>query len=158
MTPARDPSTPSAPQAVQAPGAFAWIERVGHVTRVLARHAAGAVFAKSSMSGAMRFRVLIEDLGGSFVKFGQVLAVQPDLLPPGYATQLLDLLDRVAPVPTEIVRQTLAAELGPAAARLRSMNPEPLATASIAQVHVAQLEPSSASEQPMTVAVKVQRP
>jgi len=99
----------------------------------------------------MRFRVLLEDLGGSFVKFGQVLAVQPDLLPPGYATQLLDLLDRVAPVPTDVVRQTLAAELGPAAARLTSMDPEPLATASIAQVHVANLDGQQ-------VAIKVQRP
>ena len=103
------------------------------------------------MSGPMRFRVLLEDLGGSFVKFGQVLAVQPDLLPPGYATQLLDLLDRVAPVPTDVVRQTLAAELGPAAARLTSMDPEPLATASIAQVHVANLDGQR-------VAIKVQRP
>lgn len=103
------------------------------------------------MSGPMRFRVLLEDLGGSFVKFGQVLAVQPDLLPPGYATQLLDLLDRVAPVPTDVVRQTLAAELGPAAQRLASMDPEPLATASIAQVHVADLDGQR-------VAIKVQRP
>ena len=99
----------------------------------------------------MRFRVLLEDLGGSFVKFGQVLAVQPDLLPPGYATQLLDLLDRVAPVPVHLVMQTIATELGPAASRLEGIDPEPLATASIAQVHIAQLNGRA-------VAVKVHRP
>ena len=151
MTPERVPSIPSAPQAVQTPGAFAWLGRVWHVTSVLARHLLAAAFNKSAMSGPMRFRVLLEDLGGSFVKFGQVLAVQPDLLPPGYATQLLDLLDRVAPVPTDVIRQTLAAELGPAAQRLASMDPEPLATASIAQVHIADLDGQR-------VAVKVQRP
>jgi ubiquinone biosynthesis protein len=99
----------------------------------------------------MRFRVLLEDLGGSFVKFGQVLAVQPDLLPPGYATALLDLLDRVAPVPTDVFMRSLADELGPAVGRLEGIDPQPLATASIAQVHVANLDGRK-------VAIKVQRP
>lgn len=123
---------------------------------VLFRHlisALGQRFGGSGagLSGPRRFRILIEDLGGSFVKFGQVLAVQPDLLPPGYATALLDLLDRVAPVPTDLVIQTLHEELGDAVRRLESFNREPLATASIAQVHVAELDGRR-------VAVKVQRP
>ncbi len=137
--------------------------RLLHVAGVLAAHGIAAAadrlgwrwlsarFTTPGLAGAMRFRVLIEDLGGSFVKFGQVLAVQPDLLPPGYATQLLDLLDRVAPVPIADVLRTLAAELGPAAARLAAIDPEPLATASIAQVHLARLDGR-------VVAVKVQRP
>jgi ubiquinone biosynthesis protein len=91
-----------------------------HVAAVLAKHAVAAAadragwgwlasrFATAGQPGARRFRMLIEDLGGSFVKFGQVLAVQPDLLPPGYSTQLLDLLDRVAPVPVDAVMRTLA--------------------------------------------------
>jgi ubiquinone biosynthesis protein len=145
------------------PSASSSLGRLRHVSAVVAAHAiaaaAGAVglhrvasrFAPPGLSGPKRFRALIEDLGGSFVKFGQVLAVQPDLLPPGYATELLDLLDRVAPVPTEIIRQTLVEELGHSAARLEAMEPEPLATASIAQVHVAQLDGRK-------VAVKVQRP
>jgi ubiquinone biosynthesis protein len=124
---------------------------MAHVASVLVRHGGAALLGRAAMSGPMRFRVLLEDLGGSFVKFGQVLAVQPDLRPPGYATQLLDLHDRVAPVPTPVIQETLAAELGQAAQRLDSMNAEPLATASIAQVHVAQLDGRA-------VAVKVQRP
>lgn len=134
-----------------------------HVAGVLGRHLMAAAadrlgwrwlssrFGTPHLAGPMRFRVLLEDLGGSFVKFGQVLAVQPDLLPLGYATQLLDLLDRVAPVPVDVVRQTIADELGPAASRLEAMDPQPLATASIAQVHVARLNGR-------LVAVKVQRP
>jgi ubiquinone biosynthesis protein len=134
-----------------------------HVTGVLLQYAVSAAAdrlgwnrlssrgARPSFTGPMRFRVLLEDLGGSFVKFGQVLAVQPDLLPAGYATQLLDLLDRVAPVPIEPIKDTILAELGPAASRLEAMEPEPLATASIAQVHVARLNGR-------LVAVKVQRP
>jgi ubiquinone biosynthesis protein len=134
-----------------------------HVTSVLCRHAASAAAdrlgwhhlssrgASSDLTGPIRFRALLEDLGGSFVKFGQVLAVQPDLLPAGYATQLLDLLDRVAPVPVDAIKGTIVTELGPAASRLEAMEPEPLATASIAQVHVARLNGRP-------VAVKVQRP
>lgn len=158
-TPDSVPPTPAASQALQQRGTVA---RVRHVAAVLARHAVAAGadrlgwswlasrFATAGLGGPMRFRVLLEDLGGSFVKFGQVLAVQPDLLPPGYATQLLDLLDRVAPVPIDVVLKTVTTELGPAASRL-AMDPEPLATASIAQVHIAQLNGQ-------TVAVKVQRP
>jgi ubiquinone biosynthesis protein len=103
------------------------------------------------LSGPTRLRALLEDLGGSFVKFGQILACQPDLMPPGYSAQLLDLLDRVAPVPTAAILETIAAELGPAAARLEELDPVPLATASIAQVHVARVDGQR-------VAVKVQRP
>jgi ubiquinone biosynthesis protein len=134
-----------------------------HVAFILARHGmsigaervglpgVAARMTRTGLSGPMRFRVLLEDLGGSFVKFGQVLAVQPDLLPPGYATALLDLLDRVAPVPADDVFAVLRGELGAAADRLEGLEREALATASIAQVHVARLDGRK-------VAVKVQRP
>jgi predicted unusual protein kinase regulating ubiquinone biosynthesis (AarF/ABC1/UbiB family) len=153
----------AAPDTYKQPANAAWFGRLRHVTSVVTRHAISvaanrigwrslsARFTTSGLAGPMRFRVLLEDLGGSFVKFGQVLAVQPDLLPPGYATALLDLLDRVAPVPTDVFMQSLAAELGPAVSRLEDIDPEPLATASIAQVHVARLDGRR-------VAVKVQRP
>ena len=137
--------------------------RLRHVVGVTVRHGISAAAAHVGLRGVaarfgpadrpagIRFRVFIEDLGGSFVKFGQVLAVQPDLLPAGYAASLLDLLDRVAPVPVDVVKQTLIDELGPAAERIENLVPEPLATASIAQVHIATV-------QGRRVAVKVQRP
>jgi ubiquinone biosynthesis protein len=137
--------------------------RMLHVGVVLGRHAIAAAadrvglrrvaprLSAPALTAPMRFRVLLEDLGGSFVKFGQLLAVQPDLLPAGYARHLLDLLDRVAPVPIDVIRETIASELGPAARRLEALDPEPLATASIAQVHVARVNGA-------IVAVKIQRP
>ena len=155
------PTPTDAPPVSADPQSF--LGRLRHVAAVLATHAVASAadelgwrwlssrFATAGLSGPMKFRVLLEDLGGSFVKFGQVLAVQPDLLPPGYSTQLLDLLDRVAPVPIAVVMRTVVAELGPAADRLEAIDPEPLATASIAQVHVARLDGRA-------VAVKVQRP
>ena len=128
--------------------------RMVHVARVLASHGAGAAWGRlsgSTTSGAERFRSLVESLGGSFIKFGQVLASQPDLLPQGYAEQLLDLLDRVAPVPVAEIHEELAQELGPAAALLTELADTPLASASIAQVHLARVDGQM-------VAVKVQRP
>jgi ubiquinone biosynthesis protein len=153
----------AASETYKQPGNAAWLGRLRHVTAVVTRHLISAAadrigwrwlssrFTTAGLAGPMRFRVLLEDLGGSFVKFGQVLAVQPDLLPPGYATALLDLLDRVAPVPSDVFMRSLADELGPAVSRLEDIDREPLATASIAQVHVANLDGRR-------VAVKVQRP
>src|SRR5262245_29235499 len=104
------PPTPAASVALRQPSTIAWLGRMRHVAGVVLRHgisaaadrfgwtAVSARLTRAGLTGPMRFRVALEDLGGSFVKFGQVLAVQPDLLPPGYATQLLDLLDRVAPI------------------------------------------------------------
>lgn len=130
------------------------LARMAHVAGVLFRHGAGAAWAwvrRDTTSGARRFRALVEALGGSFIKFGQVLASQPDLLPAGYAEQLFDLLDRVAPVPVAVIREELAQELGPAAAALTDLDDTPLASASIAQVHLARVDGEK-------VAVKVQRP
>lgn len=127
---------------------------MGHVARVLVRHGAAAAWARvrqRDVSGPRRFRALVEALGGSFIKFGQLLAAQPDLLPAGYAEPLLDLLDRVAPVPARTIRDELAQELGPAARLLTDLAETPLASASIAQVHLARVDGR-------TVAVKVQRP
>lgn len=99
-----------------------------------------------------RLRRLFEDLGGTFVKFGQMLALQPDILSPEYCNALFELLDRVEPFSYAEVQRILIEELGrPPEQLFNSFEPRPLATASVGQVHVAFLHGAK-------VAVKVQRP
>jgi ubiquinone biosynthesis protein len=83
-----------------------------------------------------RLRLVLEDLGPTFIKFGQLLSTRPDLLPPAYLEELGKLQDDVHPAPFEEVKETIQLELGRDLEDLyRSLDPEPLATASIAQVH-----------------------
>ena len=99
-----------------------------------------------------RLRALLEDLGGTFIKFGQMLALQPDIVSFEVCDALSNLLDRVAPFPYEAVERTFREELGRTPAEVfDSFDPEPIATASIGQVHVAYLDGRK-------LAVKVQRP
>jgi ubiquinone biosynthesis protein len=99
---------------------------------------------------ARSVREAIEQLGGVFVKLGQLLATRPDLLPPAVVAELGRLHSSVRPVPVEQVRAVLLAEGG--LGSVRTLDPEPLGSASIAQVHVARLADGS------EVVVKVQRP
>src|SRR5262249_51159178 len=104
------------------------------------------------LTGPQRFRRLFEDLGGSFIKFGQMLALQPDIVTLEYCDELFNLLDRIAPFPYEDVERVFVHERGaPPGALFDAFEPEPLAAASIGQVHVAWLRGRK-------VAVKVQRP
>lgn len=104
------------------------------------------------LSKPERVRVLLEDLGGTFIKFGQMLALQTDVIPFEYCHALSRLLDRVAPFGFEDVRRTFVEELGAEPAQLfEAFDAEPIATASIGQVHVACLDGRK-------LAVKVQRP
>ena len=104
------------------------------------------------LTGPERFRRLFEDLGGSFIKFGQMLALQPDIVSLEYCDELFNLLDRIAPFPYEHVEQVFREELGQSPSELFDhFDREPLATASIGQVHAAVLRGRK-------VAVKVQRP
>ena len=108
--------------------------------------------ALAQLPGPQRFRRLFEDLGGSFIKFGQMLALQPDILPIEYCNALFNLLDRIAPFPFADVERVFLEELGCTPAQLfDEFDTTPLSTASIGQVHVAQLGGRK-------VAVKVQRP
>lgn len=100
-----------------------------------------------------RIRCALEELGPIFVKFGQSLSTRRDLLPGDVADQLARLQDRVPPFPGEDARQMIEAALGQATAELFSeFEVQPLASASVAQVHAARLPDGRA------VVVKVLRP
>jgi ubiquinone biosynthesis protein len=93
--------------------------------------------APQQMTPARRFRNALEELGGAFVKLGQVLSTRPDILPASWIEELAHLQDEVAAIDFELIRQDLEKELGPLSDHFLSVNPVPLATASVAQVHEA---------------------
>ena len=102
---------------------------------------------------AVRLRRALESLGPIFVKFGQVLSTRRDLLAPDIADELARLQDRVAPFSSELVLTTLERVYGrPANQVFREFNAQPVASASVAQVHFAVLPDGT------EVAVKVLRP
>ncbi|HET9711136.1 MAG TPA: AarF/UbiB family protein, partial [Pyrinomonadaceae bacterium] len=132
------------------------------ITKHLLAHACGMLLARLPevlvprsyvrLTGPARLREALEELGGSFIKFGQMLALQPDILSLEYCNGLFDLLDRITPFDYADVEQIFVEEFGKAPSEtFDSFERFPIATASIGQVHVAYLEGRK-------VAVKVQRP
>ncbi len=116
------------------------------------------IFLRSEVSPdfSVQLRLVLERLGPTFIKFGQMLSTRVDLLPMGVALELKRLQDAVPPESMATVRKVLEAEFkrpltGENGAFL-SFNEEPVAAASIAQVHFAELPDGRA------VAVKVRRP
>ncbi|WP_334133787.1 ubiquinone biosynthesis regulatory protein kinase UbiB [Tepidimonas sp.] len=100
-----------------------------------------------------RLRQALERLGPIFVKFGQVLSTRRDLLPPDIADELARLQDRVPPFPSDVAIATIERAFGkPLNAIFAHFEREPVASASIAQVHFAVLNDGR------EVAVKVLRP
>jgi ubiquinone biosynthesis protein len=102
---------------------------------------------------AVRLRLALEELGPIFVKFGQMLSTRRDLIPPDIADELAKLQDRVPPFATEQVLATLERVYGkPVGQVFKSFDREPVASASVAQVHLAELPDGTPA------AVKVLRP
>jgi ubiquinone biosynthesis protein len=100
-----------------------------------------------------RFRLVLEELGPTFIKLGQVLSTRPDLLPRKFIKELAGLQDQVEPVPTEDIRRQIEKALGrPVSEAFDRFEDKPLATASIGQTHVGWLDDGT------KVAIKVQRP
>lgn len=138
------------------------LPRVRDVALVLASHGFGelarivGVDTKTSASEApvaMRVRLALADLGPTFIKLGQVLSVRPDILPASMIEELATLQDNAPTVDFAAIRQVVEEELrAPLEEVFSSFDEAPIASASIAQVHVARLLDGR------EVAVKVQRP
>lgn len=106
-----------------------------------------------SVPRAVRLRLALEDLGPIFVKFGQMLSTRRDLLPTDIADELAKLQDRVPPFSSDAVIATLKRVYGrPVDQVFRVFDRTPVASASVAQVHFAELPDGT------PVAVKVLRP
>lgn len=100
-----------------------------------------------------RIREALEELGPIFVKFGQMLSSRPDLLPEDIANELGRLQDRVPPFPGEVAQAVIEQSYGePLSEHFARFDSQPLASASVAQAHTAQLFDGT------EVVVKVLRP
>jgi predicted unusual protein kinase regulating ubiquinone biosynthesis (AarF/ABC1/UbiB family) len=125
------------------------VARRSRLTRVLRE--VGVVGERpATREGAMEFRRGLEELGTTYVKLGQLLSSRPDLLPDVYIDELTKLVDDAPPVPFDQIERVIDEELGSDV--FARVDPEPLASASVAQVHAALLVDGR------EVVVKVRRP
>lgn len=121
--------------------------RLKEILAVLVKHRAARGLSPE------RLRAVMEDLGPTFIKLGQIMSMRRDMLPDAYCHELRKLRTDVAPMPLAEVRRIIASEYGrPLEDVFSSFDPIPLGSASIAQVHAAVLTNGR------QVVVKVQRP
>src|SRR3954470_1613281 len=135
--------------------------RLSEIAQVAVRHGFGyaldgrkAADAETGHTARGRhLREMLDELGPTFVKFGQLLSTRPDLVPPDIIAELRGLQDDVRPFPFEHAERVIEEDLGNSLERLfLDFEREPVAAASIGQVHRAVLPNGK------VVAVKVQRP
>ena len=147
--------------------------RYREIVSALSRHGLGAFVNEAGIGWAVPFqrgllgharrdtpyttaehlRLAMEDLGTTAIKLGQILSTRPDFVPPEYVAEFEKLRDHVPPVPAEAIVAIVERELGGKVADLfAEFEYEPLAAASIGQVHGAVLHDGS------RVVVKVQKP
>jgi ubiquinone biosynthesis protein len=138
------------------------IGRLGEIAQVAVRHGFGYLLEGrrgharvdgSPTARGRHLREMLDELGPTFVKFGQLLSTRPDIVPPDIIAELRGLQDQVRPFPFIDVERVIREELGQPIERLfLEFDEEVLAAASIGQVHRAVLPNGR------RVAVKVQRP
>ena len=145
--------------------------RITEIAQIAVRHGFGYFFERHRLSDLIpgrggpelvdgtpsqrgqHLREMLDELGPTFVKFGQLLSMRPDVLPPDIIAELRGLQDDVRPFPYEDVERVVREDLGQPIERLFiEFEREPIAAASIGQVHRAVLPNGR------VVAVKVQRP
>lgn len=136
------------------------ISRLSEIGRVATRHGFGYLLERrrtpddaEQTDRARRLREMLDELGPTFVKFGQLLSTRPDLVPADIVFELRKLQDDVTPIPFSEVARVIEEDLGLVVERaFVDFDETPLAAASIGQVHRATLPNGEA------VVVKVQRP
>jgi ubiquinone biosynthesis protein len=141
-------------------GAQRTLSRVTEIGRVATRHGFGYMLDRRRASDGepdadrgRRLREMLDELGPTFVKFGQLLSTRPDVVPPDIIVELRKLQDDVSPFPIEDVERVVYGELGLTIEQaFLDFDERPIAAASIGQVHRATL-PND-----VQVVVKVQRP
>jgi ubiquinone biosynthesis protein len=126
-------------------------ERMREIVSVFIRHGVGKGLVSRNMP--VSIRESFEELGSTFIKIGQILSMRPDLLPEEYIVEFQKFQDNVRPEPYEVIRQVVENELKrPLEDVFEQFETSPVASASLAQVHIAYLKVGT------RVAVKVLRP
>jgi ubiquinone biosynthesis protein len=149
------------------------LQRSRQIASVLTRHGLGWLVVRVGLGAFVPFergwfghpvretpytrpehlRMALSELGGAFIKVGQALSTRPDFIPPDYIAEFSKLQDAAPPVPFEDICQMICDELGASPEDIfEEFDPQPLASASIGQVHAGKLRSGQ------SVIVKVQRP